>query len=67
MDEKQLDKAAILGDKLIANFPEDWRGYYSRSLVFMNEKDNKGVISLLAPVSSTFEKIFSYTLFIGLK
>jgi len=66
MDEKQLDKAAILGDKLIANFPEDWRGYYSRSLVFMNEKDNKAIISLLAPVSSTFQKIFSIQYLMGL-
>ena len=59
MDENEQDKAGLLGDKLITNFPEDWRGYYSRSLVFMNEKDNKSVISLLAPVAITFEKIFS--------
>jgi len=66
MDKNQIGKAAILGDKLIANFPEDWRGYYSRSLVFVNEKDNQGVISLLAPVSSTFEKIFSIQYLMGL-
>ena len=66
MDENELDKAGILGDKLITNFPEDWRGYYSRSLVFMNEKDNKSVISLLAPVAITFEKIFSIQYLMGL-
>ena len=66
MDKNQINKAAILGDKLIANFPEDWRGYYSRSLVFVNENDNQGVISLLAPVSSTFEKIFSIQYLMGL-
>ena len=66
MDENELDKAGLLGDKLITNFPEDWRGYYSRSLVFMNEKDNKSVISLLAPVAITFEKIFSIQYLMGL-
>ena len=66
MDENKLDKAGLLGDKLITNFPEDWRGYYSRSLVFMNKKDNKSVILLLAPVAITFEKIFSIQYLMGL-
>jgi len=66
MEEDQTAKAAILADQLIANFPEDWRGYYSRSLVFINQKDNESVISLLSPVSATFEKIFSIQYLLGL-
>ena len=66
MEQNQIVKASILGDKLITNFPEDWRGYYSRSLVFMSENDNQSVISLLEPVSTTFEKVFSIQYLLGL-
>ena len=66
MEQNQIVKASILGDKLITNFPEDWRGYYSRSLVFMNENNNQSVISLLEPVSTTFEKVFSIQYLLGL-
>ena len=66
MEQNQIVKASILGDKLITNFPEDWRGYYSRSLVFMSENDNQSVISLLEPVSTTFKKVFSIQYLLGL-
>ena len=62
-DNKNASKVA---DQLVSNFPEDWRGYYSRSLVYMDEKKPKKVISLLGPVSDTFEKIFSIQYLLGL-
>ena len=66
MDNNEMKKAGELGDKLIANFPEDWRGYYSRSLVFMDQKNPQGVIDLLAPVSEPFQKVFSIQYLLGL-
>ena len=66
MDNQKIKKAAELGDKLIANFPEDWRGYYSRSLVFMDQKNPQAVIDLLAPVADPFQKVFSIHYLLGL-
>ncbi len=66
MDNSEIEKAADLGDRLIANFPEDWRGYYSRSLVLMEQKDHVGVIDLLSPVSEPFQKVFSIQYLLGL-
>jgi tetratricopeptide (TPR) repeat protein len=66
MDENENEKASKIADQLITSFPEDWRGYYSRSLVYMNEKNSKEVISLLEPVSDTFEKIYSIQYLLGL-
>ena len=51
---------------MIASLPEDWRGYYSRSLVFMDESDYESAVSILAPVSETFSNIFSVQYILGL-
>jgi tetratricopeptide (TPR) repeat protein len=66
MDENNHEKASKVADKLVSNFPEDWRGYYSRSLVYMNDKQPEKVIMILEPVSDTFNKIFSIQYLLGL-
>ena len=66
MEKLEYKKAADLADKLITNYPEDWRGYYSRSLVFMNENNSKAIIDLLEPVSEIFKSSFSIQYLIGL-
>ena len=66
MEKLDYKKAADLADKLITNYPEDWRGYYSRSLVFMNENNSKAIIDLLEPVSEIFKSSFSIQYIIGL-
>ena len=66
LDTNEIQKAGILGDKLIADYPEDWRGYYSRALVFMNENEFSSAISILAPVSDIFTKKFSIQYMLGL-
>ena len=65
-DNKDNINAAKVSDSMIASFPEDWRGYYSRSLVFMDESDYKSAVSILAPVSETFSNIFSVQYILGL-
>jgi len=50
----------------VSNFPEDWRGYYSRSLVYLEDKKPEHVISILEPVSDTFNKIYSIQYLLGL-
>ena len=59
LDTNQNKAAGIIGDKMITDFPEDWRGYYSRALVYMNESNFESAISILDPVSKTFSNIFS--------
>lgn len=66
MDNDEIEKAAKIGDKLIINFPEDWRGYYSRSVVLMEQKNPAAVIDLLGPVSESFQKVFSIQYLLGL-
>ena len=66
LDTDEVENAAMLGDKLIADFPEDWRGYYSRALVFLNQNEFDSAISILAPVSDIFNKIFSIQYMLGL-
>ena len=66
MEKSNNKKAAELGDELIANYPEDWRGYYSRSLVYMNENNSEAIIDLLEPVSEVFNSTFSIQYLIGL-
>ena len=51
---------------MITAFPEDWRGYYSRSLVYMDENDHKSIVSILDPISETFSNIFSIQYILGL-
>ena len=65
-DNKDNINAAKVSDSMIASFPEDWRGYYSRSLVFMDESDYESAVSILAPVSETFSNIFSVQYILGL-
>ena len=65
-DNKDNINAAKVSDRMIASLPEDWRGYYSRSLVFMDESDYKSAVSILAPVSETFSNIFSVQYILGL-
>ena len=65
-DNSQNKAAGIIGDKMITNFPEDWRGYYSRALVYMNENNFDSAISILDPVSKTFSNIFSIQYMLGL-
>ena len=66
LDNSQNKAAGIIGDKMITNFPEDWRGYYSRALVYMNENNFDSAISILDPVSKTFSNIFSIQYMLGL-
>ena len=66
LDNKDNVSAAKISDEIITSFPEDWRGYYSRSLVYMNESKYKSVISILDPVSETFSNIFSIQYILGL-
>ena len=65
-DNKDNINAAKVSDRMIASLPEDWRGYYSRSLVFMDESDYESAVSILAPVSETFSNIFSVQYILGL-
>ena len=65
-DNKDNINAAKVSDRMIASLPEDWRGYYSRSLVFMDESDYESAVSILAPVSDTFSNIFSVQYILGL-
>ena len=58
--------AAKISDEIITSFPEDWRGYYSRSLVFMDEDEYKSAINILDPISETFSNIFSIQYILGL-
>ena len=66
LDTNQNKAAGIIGDKMITDFPEDWRGYYSRALVYMNESNFESAISILDPVSKTFSNIFSIQYMLGL-
>ncbi|MBC8346014.1 MAG: tetratricopeptide repeat protein [Candidatus Marinimicrobia bacterium] len=66
MDNNNYEKASKVADKLVSNFPEDWRGYYSRSLVYLEDKNPGNVITLLEPVSDTFNKIYSIQYLLGL-
>lgn len=66
MDARNIKKASKVADQLIVSFPEDWRGYYSRSLVYMDQKEPQAVIALLKPVSDTFAKIYSIQYLLGL-
>ena len=65
-DNKDNINAAKVSDRMIASLPEDWRGYYSRSLVFMDESDYESAVSILAPVSEKFSNIFSVQYILGL-
>ena len=66
IDSESYNKAESLSDKLIADFPEDWRGYYSRSIVYMNQNNYRGIIILLGPVSETFRDIYSIQYILGI-
>ena len=66
IDSESYNKAESLSDKLIADFPEDWRGYYSRSIVYMNQNNYRGIITLLGPVSETFRDIYSIQYILGI-
>ena len=66
IDSESYNKAESLSDKLIADFPEDWRGYYSRSIVYMNQNNYRGIITLLGPVSETFKDIYSIQYILGI-
>jgi len=66
MDANDNEKASKVADQIVSNFPEDWRGYYSRSLVYMSDENPKEVISLLEPVSDTFEKIYEIQFILGI-
>ena len=65
-DIKDNISAAKISDEIITSFPEDWRGYYSRSLVFMDEDEYKSAINILDPISETFSNIFSIQYILGL-
>ena len=65
-DIKDNISAAKISDEIITSFPEDWRGYYSRSLVFMDENEYKSAINILDPISETFSNIFSIQYILGL-
>ena len=65
-DTKDNISAAKISDEIITSFPEDWRGYYSRSLVFMDEDEYKSAINILDPISETFSNIFSIQYILGL-
>lgn len=65
-DSKDNLSAAKISDDIITSFPEDWRGYYSRSLVFMDENEYKAAINIIDPVSETFSNIFSIQYILGL-
>ena len=65
-DIKDNSSAAKISDEIITSFPEDWRGYYSRSLVFMDEDEYKSAINILDPISETFSNIFSIQYILGL-
>ncbi len=65
-DNKDNVNAAKISDEIITSFPEDWRGYYSRSLVFMDENEFKFAINILDPISETFSNIFSIQYILGL-
>ena len=65
-DIKDNISAAKISDEIITSFPEDWRGYYSRSLVFMDEDKYKSAINILDPISETFSNIFSIQYILGL-
>ena len=66
MDSNDLSLAADIADKLIANFPDDWRGYYSRAIVYMNQEDFDSIVSFIAPISERFNEIFSIQYILGL-
>ena len=66
LENSQNKEAGVIGDKMITDFPEDWRGYYSRALVYMNENNFESAISILDPVSKTFFNIFSIQYLLGL-
>ena len=66
LDNKDNISAAKISDEMITAFPEDWRGYYSRSLVYMDENDHKSIVSILDPISETFSSIFSIQYILGL-
>ena len=66
LDSKDNISAAKISDEMITAFPEDWRGYYSRSLVYMDENDYKSIVSILDPISETFSNIFSIQYILGL-
>ena len=66
LDSKDNISAAKISDEMITAFPEDWRGYYSRSLVYMDENDHKSIVSILDPISETFSNIFSIQYILGL-
>ena len=65
-DIKDNISAAKISDEIITSFPEDWRGYYSRSLVFMDEDQYKSAINILDHISETFSNIFSIQYILGL-
>ena len=51
---------------MITDFPEDWRGYYSRALAYMDENNFDSAVAILDPVSKTFSNIFSIQYMLGL-
>ena len=53
-------------DKIISNFPDAWRGYYSRAVVYLNQENYKSMILLLEPIAEGFEKIFSIQYLLGI-
>ena len=65
-DNNQNIKAGNIGDKMITDFPEDWRGYYSRALVYMDEDNSDSAVAILDPISKTFSNIFSIQYMLGL-
>ncbi len=65
-DNNQNIKAGNIGDKMITDYPEDWRGYYSRALVYMDEDNSDSSVAILDPVSKTFSNIFSIQYMLGL-
>jgi len=65
-DNNQNIKAGNIGDKMITDFPEDWRGYYSRALAYMDENNFDSAVAILDPVSKTFSNIFSIQYMLGL-
>ena len=65
-DNEDNISAAKISDDMITSFPEDWRGYYSRSLVYMDENEYKSAISILGPISETFSNNFSIQYILGL-
>ena len=66
INDNQLSEAASVADKIISNFPDDWRGYYSRAIVYLNQENYKSMILLLEPIAEGFEKIFSIQYLLGI-